>query len=109
MQFRYAIIGPRPDPYPDLILPLPAPQLGAKFIARVILFDQPARPNTEWFIFAYAADGNYAGDSWYTSLENAEQTARQSYGAALGPWLTIEAPAFGDASIAALKLAKDSA
>ena len=52
--------------------------LGSRFSARVILFDQPAGPNTEWFIFAYASDGNYAGDSWYTSLENAEQAARNA-------------------------------
>ena len=75
----------------------------------VILFDQPAGPNTEWFIFAYAADGNYAGDSWYTSLENAEQAARQTYGDRLRPWRTVDSSDFNDAIIAALKLAKDSA
>jgi hypothetical protein len=42
-----------------------------------------------FFLFRYAQDGAFSGDTWHRSVEEAKDQANHEYGKALGEWLEI--------------------
>jgi hypothetical protein len=42
-----------------------------------------------FFLFRFAEDGAFAGDTWHRSLDEAKDQANYEYGNALGGWLDI--------------------
>lgn len=40
-------------------------------------------------LYRYRCDGEFCGDTWHTSLEEAHEQAEYEYGTALGPWLPV--------------------
>jgi hypothetical protein len=41
------------------------------------------------FLYRYGAEGDFAGDTWHQSLEDAHRQAEFEYGPALGGWYEI--------------------
>jgi len=42
-----------------------------------------------FFLFRFAEDGVFAGDTWHPSIDEAKDQANYEYGIALGRWLDI--------------------
>lgn len=40
-------------------------------------------------LYRYCGDGEFCGDTWHASLEDAQHQAEYEYGKALGPWLRV--------------------
>jgi hypothetical protein len=40
-------------------------------------------------LYRYRWDGEFCGDTWHSSLNEAQNQAEYEYGAALGPWLLL--------------------
>ena len=51
----------------------------------ILLFDYQDGP----MLFRYTATGEFAGDTWHASLDDAKDQAEFEYGQALGRWLQI--------------------
>lgn len=41
------------------------------------------------FLYRFTAEGRFGGDTWHTTIEDAQHQARSEYGEALGEWQTI--------------------
>ena len=39
-----------------------------------------------WFLFGYAADGTFSGDTWHESADDALHQAEREYAGELSPW-----------------------
>jgi len=42
-----------------------------------------------WFLFQYTLAGQFGGDSWHESLEQAKAQAKYEHGAGLGDWIPV--------------------
>lgn len=42
-----------------------------------------------WFLFRYTYGGEFAGDTWHQSLEQAKDQASYEYGSSLGEWIAV--------------------
>jgi len=42
-----------------------------------------------WFLFRYTHAGQFAGDTWHQSLEQAKDQASYEYGSSLGEWIAV--------------------
>ena len=51
----------------------------------VLLFDYKDGP----MLFRYTSSGEFAGDTWHESLDQAKDQAEFEYESALGPWQEI--------------------
>ena len=50
---------------------------------RVLLMQETAEG---WFLFGYAADGTFSGDTWHESADDALHQAEREYAGELSPW-----------------------
>jgi hypothetical protein len=51
---------------------------------------------SSFMLYRYTVDGQFCGDTWHQTLEEAKNQAEFEYGRALGPWLLVpEAEADG--------------
>ena len=55
------------------------------FLRVVVLFDYEDGP----MLYRYASSGEFAGDTWHQSLDQAKDQAEFEYESALGPWHEI--------------------
>jgi hypothetical protein len=46
-----------------------------------------------FFLIRYAADGSFAGDTWHSSLEEAQEQASFEFGDLLTGWRTVDCEA----------------
>ena len=60
---------------------------------------------TSVMLFRYRCDGEFCGDTWHASVEDARGQAEHEYGAAMGPWLQVPEDA-ADAHAYAVAFAK---
>ena len=44
---------------------------------------------TSCMLYRYTADGQFGGDTWHQTLEEAKHQAEFEYGEAFGPWLLV--------------------
>ena len=65
--------------------------------ARIVLIEH--RPDGV-FLYRYAVDGTFAGDTWHPTLDEAREQALFEYGDALGKWRPIPADALDAANYA---------
>lgn len=97
-----AILGPCPDPYPDPQSKLGKwPPPGPMARPRVLLLNTQTA-----IVYGYAADGEFAGDSWYESNDLAKAAIAREYGIDLGPWEAAESNDLNEAIVVALKKAQ---
>ncbi|WP_162914709.1 hypothetical protein [Desertibaculum subflavum] len=47
---------------------------------------EPEESSGGVLVYRYAADGEFAGDDWYLSIEDAQAATRQEFGGNLGEW-----------------------
>src|SRR3954469_25343141 len=98
-----AIVGPRPDPYPTVEEPR-WPKPGPMPAPRVLLLREEAGGV---IVYGYAADGTFAGDTWFESIDVAKDASEQRYREGLGPWRPTHEP-FDAAVMTALREASRS-
>jgi hypothetical protein len=101
---------PRPQPLPaERLYRFVGPRQGQE-IRQFVAFPRKGRPVEEWgqlemgwprvlilgvysdhaTLYRYTADGNFAGDTWAATAEDAKAQATYEYGSSLeGPWLPI--------------------
>ncbi|HEX8033221.1 MAG TPA: hypothetical protein VF510_05205 [Ktedonobacterales bacterium] len=58
-------------------------------IARVLILIQD--PSGSIYLYRYAADGAFAGDTWHPDVGEAKEQAKFEYGCAVGEWLPVPA------------------
>jgi hypothetical protein len=99
----YAVIGPRPDPYPELLLRVPAPAPGPFPSPRVLVLEIA---KDGCLVHGFAADGRSCGDNWYPSESDAKSELREDYGPNLGEWCQSEADQLREVAEAGLRYAR---
>jgi hypothetical protein len=58
-------------------------------------------------LYRYRCDGEFCGDTWHESLQEAQEQAQYEYGPALGNWSTVPRDA-ADASRYAITYAREN-
>lgn len=56
---------------------------------RVLLIEHDPRYTQGFFLNAWAANGDFGGDTWHTTLAEAKEQANYQFGAYLGEWRQI--------------------
>ena len=107
MTILFAVVGPRPNPYPKVRTEFPQPPSGLMPRPRVLLIKELPK-GQGWLLIGHAADGGFSGDSWHATLADAQQDAFRSYGNALSEWRDCETSDLRAAVISALAYARKS-
>jgi hypothetical protein len=83
-----------------------SPDRGRCFMAfpQVVLVEGE---NASAMLYRYRCDGEFCGDTWHASFEEARDQAQYEYGTALGPWLPVP-PDVTDAHAFAVKCAREN-
>jgi len=81
----YAILDPRPDPYPDPTARFDQPSEKGEFPASRVYVLEP-QSDGDVIVCGYAADGEFSGDTWYATPQDAMDSLRSDHADALSDW-----------------------
>lgn len=93
---RHTFIGSGGDPRArDIgelgrVLDIPAHAAFVPFgVPAILVIDASASDQFSVFLFRYDAQGDFAGDTWHLSIDEAKEEAESEYGDAVSAWMSV--------------------